>query len=113
MPMDKREMVLTRLVTILQGVDGFVNVWRDREAGQPKDPATQAPLLPAAIVLDGKEIVGIPGRHANIPKPFTLMPQVWIILMPRDTIANEGAGQELSAFRGKVIKAIINDEDLT
>jgi len=121
MATNKREQILGQLVTILQGVPGFVNVWRDRDAGAPRDPTTQDPLLPAAIVLDGKVIPEVAakwvmdfttGTQKLSPGLYSLQPQVWIVLMPRETIENINVGSELSDFEQKVIKAVTTDETL-
>lgn len=118
---DRREELLLRIMAILQGMlettPGFVTVWRDRGEIPPVDSETKAPLLPAAILLDGREAPRVRTEgHAYGRRPpgtiVTLMPEVWVVLMPKENVTNEGIGEELSAFRVKVVGAIVNDDTL-
>jgi hypothetical protein len=115
---DKREAILLRLLDILRGVDGFVTVWRDRGPLQPIDAETKAPNLPAGILLDGSEVIQVRTAGKALggrPPPattFVLRPQIWIVLMPKDNLTNEGVGEELSAFRVKVYTAVTRDGTL-
>lgn len=107
--MDKRELILVRLLAIGAGLTGIVSSWRNRgELKQDKRPAF--------VLLDGTESVAIPdtgrSRVAMSPQVMELRPQMFILLVPRETPKNEGVGEELSAWRGKLIKAMAQDQQL-
>ena len=109
---DKRELILLRLLTLLGTVSGDVplSVVRNR-AEIPTDK------LPALVLLDGKEVARNPDMQrtrggARVPAVFTLTPQVFIVLQPRDTIDNPGVGEELSDLRMQVLQAFIQDDEL-
>lgn len=118
---DRREEILLRMMAILQGMlettPGFVTVWRDRGEVPPVDSETKVPLLPAAILLDGREQPRVRTEgHAygtRIPGTIvTLMPEVWIVLMPKENVTNAGVGEELSAYRVKIVRDIVLDDTL-
>src|SRR4029077_14761978 len=67
------------------------------------------------VLLDGTETMKISteGRGgAQVPTVFKLEPQIFIVLRPRETIENDGVGEELSGMRMRVLKALIYDESL-
>jgi hypothetical protein len=95
-------------------------VWRNRGAFNAED-------LPVAVLLDGTEEIRteIKGQSlVQMPMAvMTLLPEVFIILVPRADESNttlnvNGAlvkspvGPELSSYRAKVIKAVITDINL-
>jgi hypothetical protein len=113
---DTREAILTRLETVLGNITGITAVYRDRG---------EMPIekLPAAILLDGSEIIAqqiTPNKSVRMPPAiFTLVPQIFIVLKPRDDMTNttlDGVeapiGPEISAYRLQVIDAIVNDSEL-
>lgn len=111
---DKREAILERMLETLGTVDGPVvvegnkSVFRNRVELPPEK-------LPALVLLDGREEMSLStSGHggAIVPTTFNLQPQVFIVLKPRVDINNEGIGEELSAWRMRVLKAIIGDESL-
>jgi hypothetical protein len=114
MPFDKREAILQRMLSILQGipgpavVDGEPSIFRNRG---------EVPVekMPALVLLDGRETINI-STHAKggilAPTVFTLRPQVFVILKPTNRIDNDGIGEELSDYRMKLLKAFSGDEDL-
>lgn len=113
---DTREDILERLVTVLGNITGISAVYRDR-AEMPVE------LLPAAILLDGSEVIAqqiVPNKSVRMPPAiFTLMPQIFVVLKPRDDLKNETldgvaapVGPELSMYRLQVIDAIVNDSTL-
>lgn len=115
---DRREELLLQIMTILGAIPDFVTVWRDRGEVPPVDSESKEPLLPAAILLDGREVPrvrteGHSHGQRRVPGTIvTLMPEVWIVLMPRDNVTNVGVGEELSAFRMRVMRDILNDDSL-
>lgn len=113
MATDKRELILLRMVAILQGINsGAVpfHVYRNRgELPEEK--------LPALVLLDGHEDLKNPGMPhtrggARVPTVYDLKPQVFIVLKPRDTIENSGIGEELSGVRMQLLQGFINDDEL-
>ncbi len=113
---DKRELILLRLKAILDTIPGIIDCWRDRGDIPPKDSETQAPNLPAIVLLDGTEdiLVSTKGKnvYGRIPATlFTLKPQIFVILMPTGDALNT-QGQQMSAFRILVYKAITADAEL-
>jgi len=115
---DRREQILLHLFSTLKSVPGFATYWRDRGEVPPEDPETKAPLLPAAIMLDGKEQVKVATTLLRSygtrvpPMEVTLLPQVWVVLMPAKNVTNVGQGEALSAFRIAILKAIVTDDNL-
>lgn len=115
--MSKREDILSRLLVVLSTIPGITAAYRDR-AELPDDK------LPAAILLDGGEFIveqELP-KHKFVKMPpalFTIAPQVFVILRPRDDMSNETldgvaapVGPELSDYLDKVIDAVVNDPTL-
>lgn len=113
---DTREDILDRLETLLGSVEGITAVYRDR-AEMPVEK------LPAVILLDGSENISqqiMPNKSVRMPPAiFTLAPQIFVVLKPRDDMSNttlDGVsapiGPELSAYRVKVISTVINDPTL-
>jgi hypothetical protein len=105
-------MILSHLLSMLQAVDGVAviegvkSVFRNR--GE-----VPAEKLPAVVLLDGREVLKITtSLHGGlrVPSIFTLSPQIFVVLKPRDDINNDGVGEELSLFRAKII-ALIRDDD--
>jgi hypothetical protein len=108
--LDKREAILERMLALLGTVnstDQPLNVFRNR-AEIPTEK------LPALVLLDGKENLKYPELPhtrggAIVPSVFVLMPQVFIVLRPRDTVENVGVGEELSSLRVQILQAFIGD----
>jgi hypothetical protein len=99
---------MLRTLNSLAQVDGVKSVFRNR--GE-----VPADKLPAAVLLDGKEVIKIStAGHGGmrVPSVFTLSPQIFIVLKPRDDINNDGVGEELSAFRVQILKLIRDDDTL-
>lgn len=114
MAFDKREAILQRMFAILCSVagppvvDGQLCVFRNRG---------EVPVekMPALVLLDGREEIRISAHLKGgilAPTLFTLQPQVFVILKPRETIDNDGIGEELSDYRVRLLKAFGSDEEL-
>jgi hypothetical protein len=110
---DVREKILLRIITLLEGVSGILNVYRDRgQIPEFDQEGDRGPNLPCAILLDGSEV--LKGDYPRIqggqtpPVMMTLRPQIFVILMPRP-ITNEEVGPELSMFRLLVVDTIRED----
>lgn len=109
---DRREDILSRIKTILDGIPGY-NVYRNR-GDLPKLE------LPALVLLDADEDVPlVPGgaaapakaRPASAPVLVRLKPEIYVALKNRGT-QNTGVGEDLSAARVTIIKAIMQDNTL-
>jgi hypothetical protein len=113
---DKREMILRQMLLLLSTVTDsasqFLSIFRNR---------AEIPIekLPAVVLLDGKEKLKYPKilpvatrGGALVPAVYDLLPQVFIVLRPRDDINNAGVGEELSGLRMQILKAIIQDDYL-
>lgn len=118
MSLDRRELILNRLRVLLGEIDGVVSSWRNRGELPAKEHT------PAVIVLDGGEKIStnIKGQNFNemVSAYFTLTPEVFLVLTQRDTVENNTVnfesnpvGEELSAYRTKIIAAVVSDETLT
>jgi len=111
---DKREAILQRMFTILQTINGIAVVEGEscvfRNRGE-----VPAEKLPALVLLDGREEIRISASGKGgilAPTLFTLLPQVFVILKPRDGVSNDGIGEELSSYRIKLLKAFTSDDSL-
>jgi hypothetical protein len=111
---DKRDLILTQLLTILEAIPdqlGYTahSVFRNR--GELKDD-----LRPAIVLLDGTEQhdarVEGRGRMFMSPNIVTLLPQIFVLLVPRKLPTNLGVGEELNVFRVAIIRAIATDDTL-
>lgn len=114
---DVGEKLKLRLQVVLKTLSGLKGVYRNVVDIQPVNPETNLDQLPAISVLDGKESpkVGLPVMaysQVTPARPFFWMPEVWVVLKPRDLATNTGAGEELSSWRRKVIQAVLGDETL-
>ena len=119
MSYDAREAIIDLIMTNLQLIPGLVNVWRDRGIGEPYDVETETPLLPACVFLDGKERSTQPSTMGHglrpglvPPVPMIFEPQIFIILLPRTTMANEGVAQELAMWRMQILKVMLRNAPL-
>jgi hypothetical protein len=114
MSFDKREAILQRMFAILAGVsgpavvDGQVSIFRNRG---------EVPVekLPALVLLDGREEIRLSASGKGgilAPTLFTLQPQVFVVLKPREDVNNDGIGEELSDYRMRLLKAFTSDDSL-
>jgi hypothetical protein len=112
--MDKRETILAHLLAMLDGLDGLAEVDGVKSVFRNRGEIPQE-KLPAVVLLDGREKIKVStSTHGGLRTPtiFTLSPQIFIVLKPRDDINNDGIGEELSAYRVKIIKLMRDDDTL-
>ena len=114
---DRRELILTEILTILGTIPDVVGTYRDRADFQPVDPDTGLDQLPAIVLLDGDEQTVAAGKGDPLnqqmgPSVVKLMPQIFVILKPTDDVRNIGQAEALSKFRRLVFKAITTDVNL-
>lgn len=114
---DRRERIMLQLAELLGAVEGIRGVFRDRGELPPRDKT------PGIILLDGSERIKTELRGRNFTSMpaavFTLRPQIFLVLTPRDDVTNRTLdGQvnevwkELSLFRMRIMDAVLNDESL-
>ncbi len=115
---DQREAINIHIVSLLGDVTGVTGVFRNR-SDLPPDGKT-----PGIVYLDGVEklktdLAG--GNFDAMPAAvFTMRPQIFLVLTLRtdanNTLLPNGTvlpvGDELSAFRVKIISAMLNDDTL-
>jgi len=120
MSRDRREEIIVRSEALLNTL-GAASVWRDRGEITDTEVEEQIVRLPALVVLDGIQVPYQPtkGKGLRAPTYLTLIPQFWIVLKPRDDLANlmlagqkNPIGPELSAWRIKLLRALYYDEAL-
>lgn len=107
--LDKRELILDRLKTLLAlpvaGGGPALKCYRNR-ANMPEN------ARPAVVVMDADESADEAafnkGRPANGPNLVGMTPEIAIY----ETGQREEIGTKLNALRLRVIKAILNDADL-
>lgn len=100
---DVREQILSRLVDVLEGVEGFDKVRRNVR--------DLADWQVTAIVLDGTEVADegdAPGRGASGPRRVTLTPSIVIAVQG----APETTGATANTQRARVLKAVLTDAAL-
>lgn len=106
--MDKREIILLRLFAVLSAVDGVTTYVRNR-GHLPDDKR------PAIYLLDGDEAADDRafdrGRLSESPNLVSLDPEVYIALDGRGP-DNARVGEDLNAFRVKIVKAVLFDATL-
>jgi hypothetical protein len=114
MARDVRELILKRLLAILQTVRGPVGetptTWRNRND-------VSAAQCPALVLLDNREQKRTPTEgkgHKRMPAAvMEMLPQVWIQVKPRSNVKNPEVGEDLSAWRMNVLAAIFRDGELS
>jgi len=107
--MDRRHLILNRVFTRLQTVDGIKTFWRNRD-GVPDE------LLPAIIMLDSDEEARQEtenrGRPMTTTNLVTIKPEIYITI-PSQKPQNLTVHNILNDFRIKILKAIFNDNQGT
>jgi hypothetical protein len=105
---DRRELILARLFEVLQSVPGFVSYARNRGAFDDYQ-------RPSLVMFDGDETTdeNAFGHNREIVTPNLAMsnPEIYISLKSQKP-ENATAGQELNAWRVKILKAINSDSVL-
>jgi hypothetical protein len=102
---DRREMILARLLEIARGVDGIAAAFRNRdEIGEKQRPAI--------VILDADEAAddADPGlRPARSPRRVAMTPEIYIMLGAKP----EHIGTSINTLRARLIKAILADAELS
>lgn len=102
---DRRELILARLLEIARGVDGIESAFRNRdEIGEKQRPAI--------VILDADEAAddGDPGaRPARSSRRVAMTPEIYIMLGAKP----EHIGTSINTLRARLIKAILTDTELS
>lgn len=106
---DTRELILTRLKTIAEDIDGVVEAVRNKIS-------LDTLKRPGIIILDGDESVqnsrgNPPARGGIAPAVVRMEPQIWIVLEEKRP-TNPNLGQQINAFRMALLEAIAGDAEL-
>ena len=105
---DKRELILLRILAVLASVDGIQAAYRDRG----EFPSSKMPAIVLFDNMEQRQTI-TRGRHERPPAVVALKPQIYLIIVPRKDADNTGVGEELSAFRAKILGAIFADQELS
>lgn len=117
MTLDKRELILLRILAILGGIDGLTPARIFRNRGEFDEKKVQLPIM---ILLDGTERKMLDANTARrdgarggvpavVPMLMELTPQVYLIMAPKDLDKAGEYGPEMSDWRMKVLAAIMKD----
>ena len=103
--MDKRELLLQRLVDVARGLPGIVTVTRNQdELSEYKRPAI-AVFDSDETADEAAERQDHPGRAPNL---VVMTPEVLILL----GAAPESIGSALNELRAKLVRAVLTDPEL-
>jgi len=104
----RREQILSRVLALLGTVDGVETVARNRGL-------LDNDSRPALVLMDGDEAAKTTGagrgRRQMSASILVMRPQVFIVLKLRQPL-NVMVGEDLNAFRAKVVKALAEDPAL-
>jgi hypothetical protein len=120
MSLDKRELINLRIVAALGTVAGFTPARVYRNRGEFDE---QKVTLPIITYLDGTERKlldasttrrdGARGGPVAVPPAIMeMVPQIFLIMEPKNLDKAAEYGPEISDWRMKVLKAIIKDDAL-
>lgn len=105
---DRRNLILTHLFTVLQRVQGPNTYWHNRD-GIPQE------LLPGLVLLDGDEdadrAAESKGRPGSTPNLVTIKPEIYLTLPDRKPL-NENVSEDLNLMRKSVLKLVLTDARL-
>jgi hypothetical protein len=106
---DRRELILLRVLAILQGLSGIAVAVRNR-GELPTD------MRPAAVLLDADEVArpSLPqqrGRLTLPPQFVDMSPEIYVVMDQREP-KNERIGEDMNALRVAIVKAVMGDPDI-
>lgn len=119
--MDRRELILQRLLVILQGITGFGTVTKINLVARNYKLADYASMTPALILLDGSETTPLalvaPVRARpdapTVMRPALarMLPQMFVVLEDR-TPENVNSGSDINAWRALTVSLLAVDTTL-
>ena len=101
---DKRELLLSRLLVVAQGVSGVASAVRNKDEISDK-------ARPAIVILDADEAADDAdpsNRPVRSPRRVAMTPEIYLLLGAKP----EHVGPEINALRAKFIKAVLTDSEL-
>jgi hypothetical protein len=102
--MDKRELILVRLLEVLSTIDG-INAFRNKTI-------LSAIQKPAILLFDSDEKVDQDDFERKRPPAgkfrVSMQPEIYVLL----SSSPDSVGQELNQMRARVIKAVLTDTQL-
>lgn len=117
MARDRREEALSRLHTVLKTIEGLAEdpyndgapcAFRNRD-GLPDE------RLPAIVLMDADEEADLEARNRNrdarSPNLVIMKPEIYFQVKPSKP-DNASIGQDVNAFRVKILKAVMSDSTL-
>jgi hypothetical protein len=104
--MDRRELILARLLEIAEDIPGIRNAYRNQDEINESQ-------RPAILILDADEQAedrdgGRLGRRPTTPTRVGMTPEIYIMLAGTPA----SVGTSLNGFRASLIAAILGDETL-
>ena len=101
---DRRELILVRLLEIAKGIEGIAGAFRNRDEISEKQ-------RPAIVILDADEAAddADPGsRPARSPRRVAMTPEIYILLGAKP----EELGSVINALRARFVKSVLGDSQL-
>ena len=101
---DRREMILSRLLEIAGSTQGIVAALRNKDEISEKQ-------RPAIVILDADEAAddADPGsRPARSPRRVAMTPEIYILLGAKP----EELGSDINALRARFVKSVLGDSQL-
>ena len=101
---DRREMILSRLLEIAGSTEGIAGAFRNRDEISEKQ-------RPAIVILDADEVAddADPGsRPARSPRRVAMTPEIYILLGAKP----EELGSVINALRARFVKSVLGDSQL-
>lgn len=104
---DPRELILVRLIAVLEGVNGADGVRKVKRNELDQNEST----LPLAVILDGDETADDSdpvSRPPTAPRIMTMTPEIYIIVADKAATV----GTKVNLLRSRVINAIAADAEI-
>ena len=101
---DRREMILSRLLEIASATEGVVAAFRNKDEISEKQ-------RPAIVILDADEAAddSDPGsRPARSPRRVAMTPEIYILLGAKP----EELGSVINLLRARFVKSVLGDSQL-
>ena len=101
---DRREMILSRLLEIASATEGVVAAFRNKDEISEKQ-------RPAILILDADEAADDtdPGsRPSRSPRRVAMTPEIYILLGAKP----EDLGSAINRLRARFVKAVLSDTQL-
>ena len=101
---DRRELILVRLLEIAKGIEGIAGAFRNRDEISEKQ-------RPAIVILDADEAADDADpttRPSRSPRRVAMTPEIYILLGAKP----EELGSVINALRARFVKSVLGDSQL-